>query len=122
VCEHVFVTAHGHAYARFRRALGSGNPHLAMEAARGLRHVDLADALSLCLLLRDGDPLRYEPAAVRWLARLLERASPIGLRDAAEVAELLVGVGAHQRVAEIRLERWLRARGLETEADRVSAA
>jgi hypothetical protein len=94
---------------------------MAMEAARALRHVDLADALSLCLLLRDGDPLRYEPAAVRWLARLLER-SPIGLRDAAEVAELLVGVGAHQRVAEIRLERWLRARGLETEADRVSAA
>jgi len=117
----MFVTSQGHAYSRFQRALKTGSPFLAMEAARELRQVSPADALSLCLLLRDGDPLRYEPAAVRWLARLLERGSGVGLRDAAELAELLVGVGAHQQVAVIRLERWLRGRGFAAEADRLAA-
>jgi hypothetical protein len=119
----MFVTRQGHAYTRFQRALRTGSAFQAMEAARELRHLGLADALSLCLLLRDGDPLRYEPAAVRWLARLLERGSGIGLRDdAAELAELLVGVGAHQQVAVIRLERWLRGHGFAVEADRLAEA
>ena len=47
---------HGNAYARFLRALDSGNEVLILSAARQLPRVALNDALRSCLLLRDGDP------------------------------------------------------------------
>jgi hypothetical protein len=59
------VTSQGHRYAQFQRALKTGNAHLALAAAAELRHVDLADALSLVVLIRDSAPLRYEHTAVR---------------------------------------------------------
>jgi len=46
----------GHRYAQFQRALKTGNAHLALAVAAELRHIDLADALSLVLLIRDDDP------------------------------------------------------------------
>jgi integrase len=62
--EHAFpLTSQGHRYAQLQRALRTGNAHLALAAAAQLRQVDLADALSLVLLIRDDDPLRYERAA-----------------------------------------------------------
>jgi hypothetical protein len=64
------VTSQGHPYARFRRALATGNACLAEAAARDVQHVALRDALELCLLYRD-DPERYERAAARWIARLV---------------------------------------------------
>ena len=70
------VTSQGHHYSRFQRALKTGNAHLALAAAAELRHVDLADALSLVLLIRDSDPLRYERAAVRWLSRYTAEDNP----------------------------------------------
>jgi hypothetical protein len=118
--EHPFVTSQGHAYARFSRALKTGNARLALAAAAELRHVDLADALSLVLLIRDDDPLRYERAAVRWLARYAAQDKAMRLAEARELVDLLDGVGRHDRVAGLRLERWLRARGFGDEADRVA--
>lgn len=59
---------------------------------------------------------------MRWLARLLERDSLLRLADARELGELLAGVGQHDQVAKLRLERWLRGRGLDDAADRVAAA
>ena len=44
------MTSQGHVYAQFQRALKTGNAHLAFAAAAELRHVDVADALSLVLL------------------------------------------------------------------------
>jgi hypothetical protein len=114
------VTSQGHAYARFRRALRSGNAHLALSAAAELRHVDLADALSLVLLIRDGDPLRYERAAVRWLSRYAAGDRELRFAEARELVDLLDGVGRHDQVAQLRLERFLRARGYGEEADRVA--
>jgi hypothetical protein len=35
-------------------------------------------------------------------------------------SDLLDGVGRHDQVAVVRLERWLRARGYDEEADRVA--
>src|SRR5881398_1637188 len=43
----VRMTSQGHGYARFRRALESGNAHVALAAAAELCHVGLVDALSL---------------------------------------------------------------------------
>jgi hypothetical protein len=65
----MFVTSDGSAYARFRRALLTGNSTLVITAARELPQIALDDALRICLVLRDGDPDRYERAAVRWLGR-----------------------------------------------------
>ena len=51
---------------RFRRALDRGNVTEALSSASELEHVGLAEALELCLLLRDKAPERYPRAALRW--------------------------------------------------------
>jgi hypothetical protein len=68
-CEHTFVTSDGSAYTRFKRALGTGNLNLIRAAAAELPRVGLADALEVCLLMRDQDERGFERAAVRWLGR-----------------------------------------------------
>jgi hypothetical protein len=45
----------------------------------------------------------------------------VALADARELVDPLDGVGRHDQVAMLRLERWLRACGYEAEADRLSA-
>ena len=65
----MFVSSSGSPYARFRRALSIGNLSLVHAAAAELPHVDLQDALQICLLMSDQDDDRFERAAVRWLAR-----------------------------------------------------
>jgi hypothetical protein len=68
------VSVKGGSYARFRRALSTGNPLLVRAAAAELPRVELEDALSICLVLLQGDPARYPAAAARWHGRLsLER-------------------------------------------------
>jgi hypothetical protein len=75
---------------------------------------------SLCLLIRDDDPLRYERAAVRWLARYAAQDRAMRLAEARELVDLLDRVGWHDKVASLRLERWLRTRGYGDEAERVA--
>jgi len=65
----VFVSSTGSPYARFKRALASGNLALVHAAAAELPRVALHDALAICLLMSDRDDERFERAAVRWLAR-----------------------------------------------------
>jgi hypothetical protein len=68
------MTSQGSAYARFRRALKTGNLTLIRNAAAELPRVDLADALAVCVAIRRAEPGRFERAALRWLARFcLER-------------------------------------------------
>jgi hypothetical protein len=76
--EHTFVTSQGSPYARFRRAIDSGNSTIALAAARELPHLNLADALALLLVLR-GDR-RYSKAAARWHARFVMEA-PVTLSE-----------------------------------------
>jgi hypothetical protein len=114
------MTSQGHAYARFRRALKSGNVHLALAAAAELRQVGLADALSLLLLIREDNPVLYDKAAARWFARYAAEDRYLLLRDARELLDLLDGVGRHDQVAVVRLEWWRRARGHDDEVDRVA--
>ena len=45
-------------------------------AARELGGLSLADALSLCELLANVDPARYERAALRWLQRFIDERLP----------------------------------------------
>ena len=88
----VRMTSDGSAYARFRRALNTGNQTLVIAAARELPQVGLHDALRICLVLRDGDPEQYERAAVRWLGRFALEARGVtidALRLAADALDAL---------------------------------
>jgi hypothetical protein len=68
----------GSAYARFQRALATGNLALIRAAAAELPQVDLGDALAVCMAIRDAEPERFERAALRWLARYaVERANSV---------------------------------------------
>jgi hypothetical protein len=86
------VTSDGSPYTRFRRALETGNELLVITAARELPQVGLEDALRICLVFRDGDPDRYERAAVRWLGRFALEAHGVtidALRIAADALDAL---------------------------------
>ena len=64
------MTSQAHAYTRFKRALKSGNPHLALDAPAELQRIGLADALSLLLLIREDKPVLYDQGGgARWFAK-----------------------------------------------------
>jgi hypothetical protein len=83
------VTSDGSPYARFRRALETGNELLVLSTARELPQIALDDALRICLVLRDGDRDRYERAAVRWLGRFALEARAVTIRDLRAAAAAL---------------------------------
>ena len=100
----MFVSIKGGSYARFRRALESGNLTAVRMAALELPYVDLADALAICLLMCRQKDDQFERAAVRWLARLsLERPriTLSQLRDAAAALMGLPSAGARAKLAEL---------------------
>lgn len=105
------MTSQGHPYARFQRAIKSGNLLVAETAARELTQVSVEDALSLVLLYRE-DPRRYERAAAKWLARFLREDERSTLADAEVLAGLLRGVAAERdRDARAALGAFAAARG-----------
>ena len=61
------MTSQGSAHGRFQRAIHRRNVENADMAAREMGGLSLADALSLCELLANADPARYERAVLRWL-------------------------------------------------------
>jgi hypothetical protein len=85
----MFVTSDGNPYARFRRALQTGNEALVTATALELPRIALDDALRICLVLRGGDPDRYERAAVRWLGRFALEARNATIDDLRLAAEAL---------------------------------
>ena len=62
-------------------------------AAAELPHVDLGDALTVCVAIREAEPKRFERAALRWLARFcLERGG-------ASVADVRAAAGAFEAMS-----------------------
>jgi hypothetical protein len=87
------VSIKGGSYARFRRALETGNLTIVRAAAAQLPTINLDDALSICALYR-ADPSSYEQAVIRWLGRLcLER-------PATTITELRLALAAFDRLAD----------------------
>jgi hypothetical protein len=85
------MTLQGSPYARFRRALDTGNPTMALAAASELNSIGLTDALELCLVLlvlRD-DPRRFGPAVVRWHGRYVHETRGVSLGESLAVLALL---------------------------------
>ena len=106
------MTSEGNPYARFRRALSSGNEVLVMTAARELPWIALEDALRICLVLRGGDPERYERAAVRWLGRFALEAREVTIEDLRMAAAALDDLPHRASEAMERLQRLCVLRGV----------
>jgi hypothetical protein len=66
----------------------------AREAAGELPHVDLGDALAVCLTIREAEPQRFERAALRWLARFCVE------RREATLAEVQSAASAFENIAD----------------------
>ncbi len=84
------MTSSGSSYARFRRALQTGNLTLVRAAAAELPAVSLDDALHVCVLLRDREPERYERAAVRWIARFCVERVEVSIEDVDQASKAFV--------------------------------
>jgi len=106
------VTSDGSPYARFRRALETGNELLVLGAARELPQIALDDALRICLVLRDGDPVRYDRAAVRWLGRFALEARAATIPDLRVAAAALEALPTRTAEAMEQLQRLCVARGI----------
>lgn len=106
------MTSDGNPYTRFRRALHTGNEALVTAAARELPRIALDDALRICLVLRGGDPERYERAAVRWLGRFALEARDVTIDDLRLAANVLDTLPDRAPEAMERLQRLCVARGV----------
>ena len=106
------MTSDGSAYARFRRALETGNELLVLAAARELPKVALHDALRICLVFRDGDPERYQRAAVRWLGRFALEADRLTIHDLRLAADALDALPHQATEAMERLQSLCVAHGV----------
>jgi hypothetical protein len=83
----------GSPYARFRRALTTGNLHLVDAAARELGRLTLPDALEICLLMAFERDRRFRRAAARWVARAVLERPGLTLDDLLALARALAAVG-----------------------------
>jgi hypothetical protein len=106
------VTSDGNPYARFRRALETGNEALVTAAALELPRIALDDALRICLVLRGGDADRYERAAVRWLGRFALEARNVSIEDLRRAADALDALPRRPTDAMERLQGLCVARGV----------
>ena len=88
----MFVTSQGSPHARFRRALGRGEPMHALAAAEELPALTLSDSLELCLLLARAEDRRYPRFAARWLSLLA--------RSGADLSDLQLAGGALSKVGQ----------------------
>ncbi len=97
------MTSQGGPYSRFRRALDTGNLASIRVAALELPHVNLDDALRICLVMRGAEPAAYDRAVLRWLARFARE-------KAFSLSQLKVAIAAFDGLAEnpARSERQLR--------------
>jgi hypothetical protein len=103
------MTSQGTAHGRFQRAIHRRNVQNAEIAAREMGGLSLADALSLCELLANADPARYQRAALRWLQRFIDERLP-PLAEVALAASALAELRHGNRNAGIEtLKRLLRS-------------
>ncbi len=94
----------GSSYVNFLRALERGDILLVRAAAAELPHVNLGDALRICLVFRtSADPGLYERAAVRWLGRFCLEAKDVQLAELEQAAVALGAMTAHPEEAYAHL-------------------
>ena len=99
------MTSQGSAYARFRRALLTGNLKLIDAAARELPHVALDDALRMLVVMASKRDARYEQAAARWAGRVIAERR-LGLDEGRRVLALVEVLPDAVDAVEQRLKRY----------------
>jgi hypothetical protein len=115
----LFVTSQGSPYGRLRRALDTGNATIALSAAAELGSLGLTEALELCLLLCDQDPVKFSRAAVRWHGRYC-REVHAQLEEAQAVLAALGALNSPRReAAAAALADLIYRRGLERASEAV---
>ena len=78
----MFVSIKGRSHTWLLAAIRRGDLAGVRAAAADLGHqVNLVDALSIVLVMAQGDDDRYDRAAARWLARLAYERPAVGLED-----------------------------------------
>ena len=92
------MTSRGTAHGRFTRALARRHLNAAEMAAREMGGLSLEEALSLCALMAELDPARYERAALRWLQRFIDGRLP-------PLAEVALAASALSEVRQSRRDR-----------------
>jgi len=86
------MTSQGSPYARFQRALATGNLNVVRAAAAELPRIGVAEAASILLVILRAEPHQYERAAVRWLGRLCLERKRVALADLTRAAAALVAL------------------------------
>ena len=95
------VTAQGHPYAIFRRAIEKKNLLVAETTARELGTIGLSDAFDLVCLVAEKDGRRLDAYARRWLCRLLV-ARPLRIVEIDLVVTALRAMPSERATAAIR--------------------
>jgi hypothetical protein len=114
-CEHAFVTSsQGSLRHQFQRALERGSVLDAISAAKAMGSLSLGDALALCVVLAERDPVRYRRAASRWVARFADEASDVSLEEIQLVAAALAALPKAPKLALPLLRELVRVRQLVT--------
>ena len=90
------MTSEGRPGARLQRALAARNLTSAEQAAFEIAFVSLVQARELVELYAEKGDVKYERAALRYLARFLAEGSP-SLSDVAQIAAVLAERGLVMR-------------------------
>jgi HEAT repeat protein len=110
------MTSQGSAYARFQRALATGNLNVVRAAAAELPRIGVAEAASILLVILRAEPQQYERAAVRWLGRLCLERKRVELADLSRAAAALVALPERPEAARPLLADVCRRAGQEQAA------
>ena len=110
------MTAQGRPTCAFAEPSTAATSRSALGRLR-LQFVGLAEALELTLLLADGEPDKYERAAVRWHVRFAQEVPHVDLRESLAVLALLVAIPANRLAASALAELLSRRRSCERIAE-----
>ena len=110
------MTSTGSPYARFQRALATGNLNVIRNAAAELPRIGVAEAAAILLVIARCDPEQYERAAVRWLGRLCLERTHVELEDLSRAAAALVALPARPDTARPLLADVCHRAGLQQAA------
>ena len=109
----MFVSIKGRPYQWFKSALARGDLAGVRAAAAELPHINLTDALAICLLMGQHDDARFERAATRWLARLALERPTIGLDELGQALLAMEVLPDNPGAARAAIAGICRVHGLE---------
>jgi hypothetical protein len=97
------VTAQEHPRAIFKRAIERGNLVIAEATAREIGGLTLEEALRLLFFYAEHDPIKFERAALRWLARYATEGKAVSLLKAQLALSALAELRAGEREAAAKM-------------------